>query len=156
MYLFGLSSALTLLVSTANPADLNAAIERTRLVKAEYNYTSSKGPIMRGNKHETEVDDLSKKIEQLSLNYATLASALAIQPVQNNSRRSTNYNNNSNNYRSKRPTMSQASQFPRQNNDRICYNCNQSGHIARNCLTPRRNQRRTHFSNFRNVHYLDL
>ena len=109
MYLFGLSSALTSLMSTANSADLNTAIERARLVEAEYNYTPSKDTTMRGNKHKTEVNDLYKKIEQLSLNYATLASALAIQPVQNNSRRSTNYNNNPNNYRSDRQIMSQSS-----------------------------------------------
>ena len=149
MYFFGLSSALSPLVFTANPADLNATIERARLVEVEYNYTPSKDTTMRGNKHETEVNDLFKKIEQLSLNYATLASALAIQPVQNNSRRSTNYNNNPNNYRSDRQTISQFSHFPRQNNDRIFYNCNQPDHIARNYLTPRRNQRRTRFSNVR-------
>ena len=46
MYLFGLSSVLTPLVSTANPVDLNTTIERNRLVEVKYNYTPSKGTTM--------------------------------------------------------------------------------------------------------------
>ena len=80
MYLFGLSPALIPLVSTANPADLNTAIERARLVEAGFNYAPAKD--LTEKAHEAEIDDLTKKIEQLSINYATLASALVAQPAQ--------------------------------------------------------------------------
>src|SRR5215213_5049584 len=79
MYLFGLSPLLTPLVSTNNPADLNAAIERARLVENGYHYTPQNTV-----QKDMEVDDLTKRIEQLTLNYANLASALAVQPIQNN------------------------------------------------------------------------
>src|SRR5581483_6356928 len=149
MYLFGLSPALTPLVSTAAPADLNAAIERARLVEAGYNYTPTAKSLTSGN--DAEVDDLTKRIEQLSLNYATLASALAVQtsPTTTNSFRSNRQTN-----------RSQPGRPSRQNEDRTCYNCNRTGHIARNCPAPRkRNQdqpRQTHFNNSQSVHYLDL
>ena len=76
----GLSPALIPLVSTANPANLNTAIERARLVEAEFNYAPAKD--LTEKAHEAEIDDLTKKIEQLSINYATLASALVAQPAQ--------------------------------------------------------------------------
>src|SRR5436305_15300191 len=83
MYLFGLSPVLTPLVSTAAPATLEAAIDRACLVEAGYNYTSAAKSLTAGA-NETEVDELTKKIEQLSLNYATLASALTFQTALNN------------------------------------------------------------------------
>ena len=101
MYLFGLSPALTPLVSTAAPADLNAAIDRARLVEAGYKYTPTAKSLTPGN--DAEVDDLTKKIEQLSLNYATLASALAVQT-------SSTANNNS--YRPNRQTNRSQSGHP--------------------------------------------
>ena len=149
MYLFGLSPVLVPLVSTAAPADLNTAIDRARLVEAGYQYTPAAKGLAAGN--DTEVDELTKKIEQLSLNYATLASALAVQPV----------SNNTDSYRQNRQTSRSQSYRPqRQDNDRTCYNCNRPGHIARNCSAPQRRsqnqQRRSRFNNSRSVHYLDL
>src|ERR1051325_479837 len=38
MFLYGLSPLLTPLVSTDNPANLNAAMERAKVVKTGYNY----------------------------------------------------------------------------------------------------------------------
>ena len=81
MYLFGLSPALIPLVSTANPGDLTATIERARLVEAGFNYAPAKDLAIGEKAHEAEIDDLTKRIEQLSLNYATLASALVAQPA---------------------------------------------------------------------------
>src|SRR5436309_4071356 len=73
MYLNGLAPLLTPLVSTSAPANLAAAIERTRTVETGYNYA----PIVTNNNNE--IDELTKKIEQLSLNYANVTSALAVQ-----------------------------------------------------------------------------
>jgi len=73
MYLNGLAPLLTPLVSTFASANLAAAIERARIVKTGYNYALT---ITNNN---NEIDKLTKKIEQLSLNYANIASALAVQ-----------------------------------------------------------------------------
>ena len=42
MYLYGLNPLLTPLVSTSNPANLNAAIERAKVVETGYNYVPTK------------------------------------------------------------------------------------------------------------------
>src|SRR5579871_6918171 len=156
MYLFGLSPTLTPLVSTANLADLDAAIERARLVEAGFNYA----PTPTLGSSQTEVDELTKKIEQLSLNYANLASVLTVQVAPNNSNNNTQRQNQQN--QSYRPR--------RQNNNRNCFTCNQPGHIARNCpnrpTTPTQNNqsynrqpRRTRFNvpvnNRRSFNYVD-
>ena len=80
MYLCGLNSLITPLVSINAPADLNAAIDHARTVETGYNF---KTPLEKSDAKD-EVDELTKKIEQLSLNYTTLVSALAVQPAQNN------------------------------------------------------------------------
>ena len=71
---------ITPLVSINAPADLNAAIDHARTVETGYNF---KTPLEKSDAKD-EVDELTKKIEQLSLNYTTLVSALAVQPAQNN------------------------------------------------------------------------
>src|SRR5256714_15100315 len=73
MYLNGLAPLLTSLVSTAAPANLAAAIERARTVETGYNYASTV------TNNNNEINELTKKIKQLSLNYANVTSALAVQ-----------------------------------------------------------------------------
>ena len=75
MYLNGLASLLTPLVSIAAPANLATAIERVRTVETWYNYT------LTVTNNNNEINELTKKIEQLSLNYVNVVSALAVQPV---------------------------------------------------------------------------
>ena len=72
MYLFGLSSALTPMVATENPANLAAAIARARTVETGYNYAPS-GLAAQGTTQNMEVDELTRKIEQLSINLAAIA-----------------------------------------------------------------------------------
>src|SRR5437764_1384300 len=82
MYLCGLNSLITPLVSISDPADLGAAIDHARTVETGYNF---KTPLGKSDTKD-EVDELTKKIEQLTLNYATIASALAVQPASNQQR----------------------------------------------------------------------
>jgi len=84
MYLYGLNPLLTPMVVTENPITLAAAIKRARLIETGYNYVSA--PTTTSVKN-AKVDELTKRIEQLSLNYANLASALTMQTASQHFRR---------------------------------------------------------------------
>ena len=114
MYLNGLAPLLTPLVSTFAPANLAAAIERIRTVETGYNYA----PTITNNNNK--IDELTKKIEQLSLNYANVASVLAVQlAIQ------TFTNNRGQSRRSNFQRNSQGQRHFNNNRkeDRTCYNC---------------------------------
>ncbi|RHZ83533.1 hypothetical protein Glove_91g118 [Diversispora epigaea] len=88
---------------------------------------------------ETELDILTRQMQQISLNYATLTSALAaqetpraqnlprVQNPRNNNYNSSSYNNNNRFFNNNN----------RNNEVQRCYNCNEPGHIARDCLSER-------------------
>src|ERR1700722_10283840 len=96
MYLYGLNPLLTPLVSVNNPATLDAAIERAKVVETGYNYIPTKpitlqvpanaqyNPIpveIPSATKETSIEELTKQMQQLSLNYTNLSSALMAKTV---------------------------------------------------------------------------
>ena len=100
MFLYGLDPLLTPLVSTNNPANLNAAMERAKVVETGYNYVPTKqislnvpaatmenpainaiiqpqpAPKTKIPDPGNELEALTQQMQQLSLNYANLSAAL--------------------------------------------------------------------------------
>ena len=107
MYLMGLNPAYTPLVYAQNPADFNAAVKAARRVEIGFNFASgtaskkaslstatSSTSIVKAVLDPTpvtnqEVNELTKKLEQLTVNYANLTSALLAQTATPQERRLT-------------------------------------------------------------------
>jgi hypothetical protein len=150
MFLMGLNPAYTPMVYAQNPNDLAATVNAARNIEIGYNFATGKTPrdisvtpftsTFTPSKPapvvSTEIDELTKKLEQLTINYANLSSAMLAQlpaPRRRNGPNKTtsrpqNIGPNANVYRSQNAGP----------NDFTCYNCNAPGHIARNCTQPRR------------------
>ena len=148
MFLMGLNPAYTAIVYSQNPGDLDAAIAAARNVEIGFNYasgTSSKAITATPSSSKPindEVDELSRKLEQLTINYANLTSALVAQ---------TEHQTRSFPAASKgRPRYN----TKERNGPIICYNCDKPGHISRECPHKRR-PRRPRFEDTRDLHYVD-
>src|SRR5919205_3541536 len=104
LYLYGLNPLLTPLVSTASPANLNAAIERAKIVETGYNYVPTKDislkvppavkvnpttPVQPQKETTSDVDALTQQLQQLSLNLAMMAKS-----TNNNNKPRVNFQNN--------------------------------------------------------------
>ena len=96
MFLMGLLPSLTPLVYSTNPADVATAITTARQVEMGYSYATGIAPIqstVTPSSHvitttiptippanvNSDVDELTKKLEQLTINYANLSTALLAQ-----------------------------------------------------------------------------
>ena len=137
LYIMGLLPMYAPLVYAQNAQDLDATIEAARRVELGYGYASGpkkrtttidKSNIMGHDLLENsavtskELEDLSKKLEQLTVNYANIASALLVQPA-GRGEPSRSFNRNGS----------------RRNTSQLtCFNCNKVGHIARECPRPRK------------------
>jgi hypothetical protein len=142
MFLYGLNPILTPLVSSNNPADLDAAIVRAKIVETGYNYVPTKevtvavpatitqnpplaNPIP--TPVNNELDQLTQQMQQLSLNYATLTSALLAQT----GNKSTKFRKSSNNEQGERRDSGYRKGS--------CFNCGKPGHYSRECPSPKKN-----------------
>src|SRR5213078_3602120 len=102
MFLYGLNPLLTPLVSTENPANLDAAMERAKVVETGYNYVPTRqislnvpaaavenltinaisqqpAPKAKLLNPGSELEALTQQMQQLTINYANLSAALLAQ-----------------------------------------------------------------------------
>ena len=111
------------------PADLNIAVNRAKLVETGVRSTLQNAGLTPSvatttiattvPKAEPTLDEITKQMQQLSLNYANLTTALLAKT--DNHKPRTTFNNNQ--------------KYQRQPSKIICYKCQKPGHIARNCTS---------------------
>src|SRR5215216_771280 len=173
MFLMGLNPAYTPLVYFQNPVDLDAAVNSARTIEIGYNFATGRMPknlnttanvtnaIPKTTFASNEVDELTKRMKQLSLNYANLTTALLAQSQAPPRRR--NFNNernfpNERNFNNERNFSGNRS-YPNtqrrpQPTNLSCFNYGKVGHFSRECTAPRqpRSNRNLQFENQRDVH----
>ena len=84
----GLNPAYTPMVYSTNPANLNAAVRSTRTVEIGFNFATGTFLKEKGTTSSqlltpkpidlSDVDELTRKLEQLTINYANLTTALLV------------------------------------------------------------------------------
>src|SRR6185437_7541510 len=116
----GLSPETLPIILLHAPNNVAAALDRARTFEQGKDFTSKAEPATPSNIRnlEKDIETLTKQMQQMTLNYATIATALT--PRENSSR-------NNQNFRTQ----------PRPKSSVICYKCGKAGHIARNCLAKR-------------------
>ena len=122
MYLMGINPAYTALVYAQNPGTLADTVKAAKRVEVGFNFASGTGPkktvtspstitktlIDNVPVVQTEVDELAKKLEQLTVSYANLSAVLLAQnAAPTNDRRPQNSRNG----------------LPPRNRNLTCFNC---------------------------------
>ena len=137
MFLFGLNPAFITFVQMGNHQTLDAMIAAAKQVETGFSLSTGKITAPRKKAETKELDTLTSQIQQLSLNYTTLANAFVAQSERNNKP----------NYTQKSYNQGQPRRTPQNNANITCYKCGKKGHIARNC---RNNGNRSNYPNNRN------
>ena len=124
----GLCPTTLPILLTDNPNALARLLELARTYEQGTDFATNADPDPSNPNaaaYEKEIEELTKQMNQMSLNYASIASALSAQTEPT--------------YRPKQPT--QFYQKPRPtNNSRpnvVCYRCSEKGHFARDCMSER-------------------
>src|SRR5260364_235263 len=106
-----------------NPQNLNTILELARTHEQGTDFATDADPIStQGPKnYEKDIEQLTKQMQQLSLNYATIASVLTAQTEKPQFKQNSSYHGNTN----------------KKNNNFSCFRCGEPGHYAKNCLAER-------------------
>jgi hypothetical protein len=133
IFLSGLKPNIAASVATKAPANLNEAERHARNAAIGDYYRqgfATKPTADSASKSlESEVENLAKQLQQMTLNYTALATALTAQEPA-----------------TRKPV-------PISKNEIICYNCGERGHISKNCLServPRTTTNQLRKTNFQN------
>src|SRR5260364_333748 len=124
MYYFkkGLRPDLLPFLLMHNPGYLNAILELACTHEQGTDFATDADPVSsKGSKnYKKEIEQLTKQMQQLSLNYATIASALTAQTEKSLFKNNSYYGN----------TNKRSTNFS-------CFRCGEPGHYAKNCLAKK-------------------
>jgi hypothetical protein len=132
MFLFGLNLAYVTFIQMGNHETLEAMISGAKKIKAGFNLSTGRIGSKNKKKEETkesEIDALTKQINQLNTNYADLVTAFLAQKNEASSSTQRFQSRNNQNQRNRPP--------PRDKRDVTCYACGKQGHYARDCRSRR-------------------
>src|SRR5260363_304601 len=130
MYMGGLYGKIAALMSADDFETLDAAIVKARKIEAGQYYDKQEPT-------NQALDDLTKKMQQMAVNYKKLTTALSarVETAGSQAPSSTYW-----------PQVRQYPSRQTRNEGVTCYNCGERGHISRNCLAERRQSFQNFFS----------